>query len=106
MIRRYSPIKPSRGTELTPKLRAAVLSRDLGCVGPLVGMPGDCFSPWEVDHVRASHAMGMKSPSDLGNLVVLCGHHHRLKTEHGREWRPVLLDYIVRRDGPETGDAA
>ena len=28
------------------------------------------------------------------NLVVLCGLHHLWKTEHGREARPLLLDYL------------
>jgi len=38
--------------------------------------------------------MGMKSPSTEDNLVVLCGAHHRWKTENGREARPLLLAYL------------
>lgn len=39
--------------------------------------------------------MGMKSPSTTGNLAALCGAHHRFKTEHGREARPLLLGYLA-----------
>lgn len=42
--------------------------------------------------------MGMKSPTERGNLVALCVTHHQVKTENGRTWRPPLLDYIDRRD--------
>lgn len=49
----------------------------------------------ELDHVRASGGVGMKSASDdPGNLASLCGWHHRLKTLEGRRWRPRLLGLI------------
>jgi 5-methylcytosine-specific restriction endonuclease McrA len=76
-------------------LRYDVLQRDdLRCVGPRIGMPGTCHFILEVDHVRASGGLGMKSRTDLDNLVVLCRDHHRLKTENGRTWRPKLLVYL------------
>lgn len=93
-LRRYAPLKPSRGTVIPASLRLIVLQRDNGCVGPRVGMPGDCGGALELDHVRASHGIGMKSPTEAGNLATLCGFHHRLRTEHGRTWRPVLLAYL------------
>lgn len=93
-MRRYAPLKPSKGTVIPPELRIAVLHRDGGCIGAWRGFPGECQGPLEVDHVRASHGMGMKSETSLQNLVALCGAHHRYKTEHGRKARPLLLEYL------------
>ena len=103
-LRRYVSMKPSRGTAIPASLRAEVYASDQGCVGPIVGMPGECQGAIELDHVRASHGTGMKSETTRSNLVSLCSGgataygHHRLKTEHGRTWRPALLAYIERRD--------
>src|SRR5882757_7718429 len=94
-MRRYSPMKPSRGTVIPAEVRLAVLYRDAGCIGFRL-LEGECAGPIELDHVRASGGMGMKSPSTVDNLVALCGSHHRLKTEHGRQIRPVLLAYLER----------
>lgn len=93
-LRRYAPIAPSKGTQIPARLRIEVLERDRGCVG--TWMPGDCGGTLELDHVRASHGIGMKSETSAGNLVVLCGTHHRWKTAHGREVRPRLLAYLER----------
>lgn len=38
----------------------------------------------------------MKSRTAADNLVTLCGSHHRYKTEHGREARPILIEYLER----------
>ncbi len=94
MIRRLTPLRPSRGTPIPTNMRLAVLQRDRGCVAWKVGMPGDCAGGIEVDHVRASGAIGRKSRTEPDNLVTLCAFHHRVKTENGRQWRPVLLAYI------------
>ena len=94
-LRRYAPMKPSRGTVIPPHVRLAVLQRDQGCVG-FGRLPGDCGGGIELDHVRASHGMGMKSDTTADNLVSLCGQHHRYKTEHGREARPLLVEYLER----------
>ena len=98
-LRRYSPLKPSSGTRWPPEVRQAIWERDGGvCAGIWAGFPDStCHGfPMEIDHVRASHAMGMKSPSTTDNGVLLCGNHHRWKTEHGREARPLLLHYLER----------
>lgn len=92
-MRRYAPITPSLGTVTPPALRIEVYERDRGCVG-YGQLPGPCAGPVEADHVRASHAMGMKSRTARDNLVSLCGAHHRWKTNHGREARPILLAYL------------
>jgi len=97
-LRRYVSMKPSRGTAIPAAVRAEVYARDQGCVGPRVGMPGECQGAISLDHVRASHGIGMKSATERGNLISACGFHHKLKTEHGRTWRPLLLQYIARRD--------
>lgn len=93
-MRRYAPLKPSVGTTWPPDVRAAARGRDGGCVGPLVGMPGACQGGVELDHIRASGAIGMKSRSTLDNAASLCGSHHALKTRDGRAWRPRLIEYV------------
>lgn len=89
-LRRYAPMKQSRGTVIPNAMRLRVLRRDNGCVLGPVG----CQSANELDHVRASGAMGMKSVTCDCNLVTLCGAHHRYKTSRGREVRPILLEYL------------
>lgn len=96
-MRRYAPMKPSTGTRWPADVLAALRLRDRGCVGRVVGMPGECFGALEPDHVRASGGMGMKSRSTLDNGALLCSTHHRVKTEDGRTWRPRLIDYIDGR---------
>ena len=95
-MRRYAAPKSSQGTVIPPELRIRVLTRDNGCVGRLVRFPTACAGALELDHVRASHGMGMKSRAAADNLVSLCGACHRYKTAHGREARPILLDYLAR----------
>jgi len=95
-LRRYAPLKASRGTQIPSWVREAVVKRDGYCAGPVAGLEGRCYGSSELDHVRASGALGMKSPSTIDNLVRLCSAHHRMKTSDGRKWRPVLLAYLER----------
>jgi hypothetical protein len=71
-----------------------VRARDGGCVFTRLGIPHDCFGQLELDHVRASGGLGLRSRSTADNLVLLCPSAHRLKTLEGRRWRPVLLAWI------------
>ena len=96
MIRRRSPIAPSRGSAIAAPVRQAVRDRDRGCVGALLGWPGPHDTALELDHVRASGGMGMKSRGTEDNLVSLCLACHWWKTGHGREARPQLLAYLER----------
>lgn len=98
-LRRYAPLKPSRGTVIPTDVRYRVHARDGGCVGPRAGLPGDCLGSVEQDHVRASGGLGMKSRSTPDNLVDLCAGHHRYKTLNGRRARPLLLAYLERVEG-------
>jgi 5-methylcytosine-specific restriction endonuclease McrA len=93
-IRRLHPLKPSKGTVIPPKVRLQVRARDRGCVGPRIGMERECFGQLELDHIRASGGLGLKSASVPENLVTLCGQHHYEKTIHGRTWRPLLIQWI------------
>lgn len=95
MIRRYVPLPASGGTRIPDATRRNVILRDGGCVGPRASLPGPCSGAIELDHVRASGGMGMKSESTEDNLVSLCGSHHRYKTSFGREARPLLLAYLA-----------
>lgn len=98
-LRRYAPMRRSTGTVIPLSLRREVLAADNGCVGPRVGMPGDCQGHIDLDHIRASHGIGLKSETTRRNLVSLCNNvHHRLKTEYGKTWRMPLLRYVERRD--------
>lgn len=93
-MRRGAPLKPSQGTTWPVEVREAARARDNGCVGPLVGMPDSCMGGIELDHIRASGGIGMKSRSTLDNAASLCFSHHALKTREGRTWRPRLLEYV------------
>ncbi len=94
-LRRYTPIKASRGTVIPPKVRAEVQARDHGCVMARLALWVPCAGQLELDHVRASGGIGMKSESAPENLVTLCSAHHRIKTLEGRKWRPKLLAYLA-----------
>lgn len=93
-LRRYAPMKASRGTVIPPNMKLQVFTRDGGCIG-IARLPGSCAGSLEPDHVRASHGIGMKSVTCPCNLVSVCGAHHRYKTEHGREVRPIFLAYLA-----------
>jgi 5-methylcytosine-specific restriction endonuclease McrA len=98
--------KVKRDTDAERAEKNYVRARDNGCVAAravaasgdltLVGLGLSCDGPLDVDHVRASGGLGMKSPTHRTNMVVLCRHHHRAKTEYGKVWRPLLLAYIER----------
>jgi 5-methylcytosine-specific restriction endonuclease McrA len=98
-------MRSSPGTVIPWHIRKAVLERDQGCVGLRAGMLHSCSGNIELDHVRASHGMGMKSESTAENLVSLCGVAHRQKTEAGKIWRPKLLAYLagVAQETGRTG---
>jgi 5-methylcytosine-specific restriction endonuclease McrA len=88
---------------VTSELRLLVIKRDGGCVGALVGMPSACGTqfgsgtkgPMEIDHV-VSGGFGKRGPSIPENLVVICGFHHRMKTESSRMWRPKIIEYLEK----------
>jgi hypothetical protein len=98
--------KVKRDTAAEAAEKAYVRARDRGCVaaraahasGPLIS-PMQCDGPFDVDHVRASGGLGMKSPTHRSNMVVLCRWHHRLKTDYGKVWRPLLIAYLERVEG-------
>lgn len=94
-LRRRAGIKASMGTRWTPEVRAHVATHQQGCIGPMSRMPGACEGGLELDHVRASGGIGMKSDSIAPNAARLCFVHHRLKTDEGKTWRPRLIDTIA-----------
>src|SRR5687768_8420562 len=96
-LRPRNPYRAPRPVDPIPAaVRNYVRARDNGCVGRRLGFPGECWGGLELDHVRSSGGMGLKSESVPTNLVVLCSAHHRYRTEHGRETRPLLLDYLAK----------
>lgn len=96
-LRRYAPLNASAGTRWPEKVLVLLRQRDRLCVGFVIGLPGECYGALEPDHVRASGGISMKSRSTVDNGAMLCSVHHRYKTEHGREVRPLLIDYIEGR---------
>jgi 5-methylcytosine-specific restriction endonuclease McrA len=98
MLRRY-PSQRRRGDArspdpVPPAVRAHVRARDRVCVFTRMDVPHECFGRLELDHVRASGGLGLRSRSTPDNLALLCPSAHRLKTLEGRRWRPVLLAWI------------
>ena len=100
--------KAKRDTDQERAEKNYVRARDKGCVAARA-VYGDsrqttasevCDGPLDVDHVRASGGLSMKSPTHRTNMVVLCRHHHRLKTDWGKTWRPLLIAYLERVEGP------
>jgi hypothetical protein len=75
-----------------------VWARDRDCVFGRLGIPHECFGRLELDHVRASGGLGLRSRSTSDNLVLLYPLAHRMKTLAGRRWRPVLLAWIERTE--------
>lgn len=102
-MRRYTSLRPSRGTTWPPEVRAEIVRLDGGyCVCARAGFPPEIVAICrgfniELDHVRAG-GTGMKSPSTVDNGVCLSNTCHRWKTEHGRDARPLLIDWIRKRN--------
>ena len=103
-IPRKAP-KVKRDTDQERAEKNYVRARDKGCVAVFLFSDetagfNTCDGPLDVDHVRASGGLSMKSPTHRTNMVVLCRHHHRLKTDWGKTWRPLLIAYLERVEGP------
>ena len=62
---------------VTPGQCAALVARDRGCAFPGCTRP----SEWCIAHHIVHWAHG--GPTDLDNLVLLCGYHHRVIHHHG-----------------------
>jgi 5-methylcytosine-specific restriction endonuclease McrA len=102
VLRRYRVCGRAHGVNrpdpIPAAVRDAVRARDRGCVFSRLEISHDCFGWLELDHIRASGGLGMRSLSTADNLVVLCPAAHLEKTLHGRRWRPVLLAWIDRAE--------
>ena len=77
-----------QGRTVNRRLRTALVFRDRTCVVPGCGMAYGL----EIDHVEG-WALG--GSTELGNLALLCTHHHRLKTFEG---------WVLARLGPTDED--
>jgi hypothetical protein len=110
MTRPASPFAPPpirrvklrpRKDPVTRELAAYLERRDGRCAMAKIRADHVCDGPSEIDHVRASGGLGLRSESSRRNCVRLCRWGHLTKTYYGKVWRPILLDWIAR-----NGDAA
>ena len=75
-------------------VRAHVIERDGGCLGPRIGMPNPCNGAVQLDHI-ITDGFGIKCPPKPRLLASLCGlEHHPRKTNEARKWRPKLLKLV------------
>lgn len=102
---------------VTPKLREAVLARDLvewqrrqplrgatatmpGCVATFLApaTSGPCWGRLTLDHIKDEQRMGKRASSDPAHLVALCEGHTEAGALAGRQWntanRPLLRWYL------------
>jgi hypothetical protein len=77
-----------RGRTINRRLRTALAFRDRRCVVPGCGVAYGL----EIDHV---HPLESGGRTELDNLALLCGHHHRQKTYEG---------WVLERTGPTDED--
>ena len=100
-LRRSAPLTRSAGTRWPAEVREHVREHQPRCIGPLTDppMPDECWPPDEMDHVRASGGIQMKSESIATNAARVCHRHHEMKTHDGRTWRPRFLAVIARLHG-------
>jgi hypothetical protein len=92
-----STLGVGRRTRLIPGwLRRQLRHRDGGC-----RFPGCGRKTWVHGHHIQHWADG--GPTDLGNLVLLCGYHHRFLHEHGWDIQdgPDRTPMFTRPDGRE-----
>lgn len=106
----------------TEVARATVISRDGGCIAPLIDPQGSgrCYDRWgmemprrsrqsaldlEVDRIRDEGMMG-KAPThlDTTRMVAVCpGHHRGAGPNAGRQWatshREEIRAYLARVNG-------
>lgn len=93
---RRGALKSSGGTRWPTAVRLHVETHQRGCLGAAVNMPGPCAGALELDHIRASGGIGMKSLSIAVNAARTCTWHHSIKTREGRTWRPKLIAEVAR----------
>ncbi len=102
---------------VTPALWEALWRRDVavagGCVARYLGAPGGCRNVWgdpaydslgnplrsamQADHVHdgGGSVMGLRAPSDLAHLVLLCAYHHETwARSHRTEERQYLARFF------------
>lgn len=83
---------------VTPEMYAHIRERDdYGCLGPSVGMPGPCDGWVELDHIL-NGGLSYRGKSVNTNLASLCTVHHAMKGADGNRWRPLLVDFVARRE--------
>jgi uncharacterized protein DUF222/HNH endonuclease len=94
-----APLNVGRTERTAPAhLRAALLHRDGTCAFPSCDRPPG--TP-DAHHIESWIDGGA---TDLGNLVMLCGHHHR--AVHNQHWKITIADSRPIFTPPSTVDAA
>lgn len=99
---------------VTPEVYAEVMTRDGGCIVPLIDRDADVcrtrygqlltgrgrLSPAHLEwaHVpeRGQNGLGQRAPSDARHGVILCAHHHHNGWENARG-RDLERDYLLEQ---------
>ena len=98
MIRRSPFRRLPKRDPVTPDVRLAVLTRDMGCVAVLLGEPpSECRGYLQLDHVKSEPMMGKRAPSDPAHLASVCEFHHLGGWATAN--RPRLRRYLARVSG-------
>lgn len=73
---------------VTKELRQRVLTRDEGCIAPLVdpSQSGTCWGRLTLDHVKDEPRMAKRAPSDERHLVTVCEGHSEAGARAGYQW--------------------
>lgn len=86
---------------VTSDVALEVFTRDQGCVAPrLGGTFMDCWGDDRLEHVKPEPRLGVRAPSCLCGLVVLCQGHTEDGMRAGRVWctdrrnRQACRDYL------------
>jgi hypothetical protein len=79
-------------------IRRALVLRDRGCTFPA------CDRPASVTHSHHIKHWAHKGPTELDNLTLLCGQHHRLI--HNSDWQVHLINNIPHFTPPAYVDPA
>lgn len=82
---------------VTPDLADYLWQHDGACALRKIDAAHVCHGPSQIDHILNA-GKGKRGPSTRQNTVRLCSFAHFAKTTQARTYRPILLEYVARRE--------